>query len=124
MNEGYKGLKVYRLAYECAMEIFHLSKKFPKEETYALTDQVRRSSRSVCACIAEAYRKRMYPKHFTSKLTDADGECAETIVHLSFAFDCSYIELSTHDSLVSKYNEVGRMLGGMITNPEKFAPKT
>ncbi|MBK8658210.1 MAG: four helix bundle protein [Bacteroidetes bacterium] len=83
MSEGFKSLRVYQMAYDGAMEIFSVSKLFPKEETYALTDQVRRSSRSVCACIAEAYRKRLYPKHFVSKLTDADGECAETMVHLS-----------------------------------------
>ena len=74
MNEGFKSLKVYMLAYKLAMEIYNLTKSFPKEETYSLSDQIRRLSRSVCANIAEGYRKRKYPKHFSSKMTDADGE--------------------------------------------------
>ena len=74
------------------MEIFHLSKKFPLEEKYSLTDQIRRSSRSVCVNIAEGYRKRIYPKHFTSKMTDADAEASETCVWLDFAKDCNYID--------------------------------
>lgn len=123
MNEGFKSLKGYLLAYDGAMEIFSLTKPFPKEETYALTDQVRRSSRSVCACIAEAYRKRLYPKHFVSKLTDADGECAETLVHLSFSRDCGYITSEVYTKLSLRYEEIGRMLGSMISNPEKFIPK-
>ncbi len=123
MASGYAELNAYKLAYEAAMEVFELSKKFPKEETYSLTDQVRRSSRSVCANMAEGYRKRAYPKHFASKMTDADGECAETIVHLNFAKDCRYITPSQLELLLKKYEEVGRMLGGMIANPEKFLPK-
>lgn len=123
MASGFFELKVYKLAYEAAMEIFVLTKKFPKEETYSLTDQIRRSSRSVCTNIAEGYRKRAYPKHFSSKMTDADGECAETIVHLNFSKDCKYISLEEFDKLIAKYDEVGRMLGSMIDNPEKFLPK-
>lgn len=123
MALGFTELNVYKLAYEAAMEIFQLSKKFPKEETYSLTDQIRRSSRSVCANIVEGYRKRIYPKHFSSKMTDADGECGETIVHLSFAKDCKYISQSEFEVLLKKYEEIGRMLGGMIAKPEKFLPK-
>lgn len=123
MGLGFTELNAYKLAYEAAMLVFELTKKFPKEETYSLTDQVRRSSRSVYANIAEGYRKRLYPKHFSSKMTDADGECAETIVHLNFAKDCSYITKSENEILLAKYQEVGRMLGGMIANPEKFLPK-
>ena len=121
MNEGFKSLKVYMLAYNLAMEIYNLTKSFPKEETYSLSDQIRRSSRSVCTNIAEGYRKRKYPKHFSSKMTDADGEYSETMVWLDFARDCGYISLEKHKELHDHYLEVGRMLGGMALNPEKFA---
>ncbi len=123
MDRGFKDLKVYKLAYRLAMEIFEISKSFPKTETYSLTDQVRRSSRSVCANIGEGYRKRKYPKHFSSKMTDADGECSETTVWLDFAKDCTFIDIATHKKLDDDYSEVGRMLGSMICNPEKFLPK-
>lgn len=123
MNEGFKDLKVYQLAYKLAMEIFEVSKKFPKEEVYSLTNQIRRSSRSICANIAEAYRKRRYPKSFTSKISDADGETSETIVWVDFAQSCSYINTETRNSLVNSYREIGRMLGSMGDNPEKFLPK-
>jgi len=122
-SRGFKDLKVYQLAYELAMEIFNISKGFPKEERYSLTDQIRRSSRSVCANIAEGYRKRIYPKHFTSKMTDADGEASETCVWLDFAKDCNYIDENINIELTNKYEEVGRMLGSMINRPEKFMPK-
>ena len=120
MDFGFKDLKVYKLAYELAMEIFELSKSFPKEEKYSLTDQIRRSSRSVCANLAEGYRKRSYPKNFVSKMTDCDAEASETIVWLDFAFDCNYISEEQKDYLQNKYAEVGKMLGSMINNPEKF----
>jgi four helix bundle protein len=123
MNDGFKGLKVYQLAYQSAMEIFELSKRFPKEETYSLTDQVRRSSRSVCSNIAEAYRKRRYPRNFTSKLSDSDGEASETIVWIDFARDCKYLDEQKHSSLIAKYEEIGRMLGSMAENPLKFLPQ-
>lgn len=123
MNAGFKSLKVYQMAYERAMKIFKLTKDFPKEELYSLSDQIRRSSRSVCTNIAEAYRKRIYPKHFSSKITDADGEASETTVWIDFSLDCGYIEQEIHDELIAKYNEVGRMLGGMAENPQKFIPK-
>jgi four helix bundle protein len=121
--QGYKDLKVYQLAFELAMKIFACSKLFPKEETYSLTDQVRRSSRSVCANIGEGYRKRMYPKHFLSKLTDADSECSETRIWLDFALACGYLSASDHQGLYQQYEEVGRMIGYMIRNPEKFGAK-
>lgn len=123
MEEGFKSLKVYKLAYKLAMEIFHLSKSFPKEEIYSLTDQIRRSSRSVCTNIGEGYRKRKYPKHFSSKMTDADGECSETMIWLDFAKDCNFISSEKHKELQEQYLEVGRMLGGMADNPDKFFPK-
>ncbi|HOZ86682.1 MAG TPA: four helix bundle protein [Bacteroidia bacterium] len=119
-SQGYKDLIVYKNAYAAAMEIFNLSKKFPKEETYSLTDQVRRSSRSVCSNLAEAYRKRIYPKHFISKLSDSDGECAETLVHLDFAKDCGYLDPLKHKIIVDEYLQVGKMLGSMMNSPEKF----
>lgn len=122
-NLGHKDLIVYQKAFQLASEIFKLSKKFPKEETYSLTDQIRRSSRSVCVCIGEAYRKRRYPKHFSSKITDADGECTETMIWLEFALDCEYITTDAFDKLTMRYQEVGRILGNMADNPEKFLPK-
>ncbi len=123
MSQGFKDLKVYKLAYEAAMKIFEISKLFPKEETYSLTDQIRKASRSVCANIAEGYRKRIYPKHFTSKISDADGECSETMVWLDFSKDCNYISLEIHKELTYNYEEIGKMLGGMALHPEKFLPK-
>jgi four helix bundle protein len=120
--QGYRDLKVYQLAYKLAMDIFRERKAFPKEEKYALTDQLRRSSRSVAANIAEGFRKRQYPKMFLSKLADSDGETAETQVWLDFARDCEYLTTEKHDELLAKYEEVGRMLGVMMTMPEKFIP--
>ncbi len=124
MNDGFKSLKVYILAYKLAMEIYFITKSFPKEETYSLSDQIRRSSRSICANIGEGYRKRKYPKHFSSKMTDADGECSETMVWLDFSRDCKYITVEKHKELHDQYLEVGRMLGGMAMNPEKFIIKS
>ena len=123
MEGGYKSLKVYQLPYSMAMEIYNLTKSFPREEIYSLTDQIRRSSRSVCSNIGEGYRKRKYPKHFASKMTDADGECSETLIWLDFAKDCKYINDTTHKNLYDKYLEIGRMLGTMVLSPEKFAIK-
>ena len=122
-TKGFRDLKVYQMAYGCAMEIFRFSKSFPKEERYSLTDQIRRSSRSVTTNIAEAYRKRRYPKHFVVKVSDADGEASETQVWLDYARDCGYLEASERDELVAAYEEIGRMLGGMIDHPERFAPR-
>jgi four helix bundle protein len=117
---GYRDLKVYQLAYKLAMEIFNESKSFPKEERYSLTDQIRRSSRSVATNIAEGYRKRRYQNMFISKMADADSEMAETQVWLDFAYDCNYLSEERHDELMSGYEDIGKMLGSMITTPEKF----
>jgi four helix bundle protein len=122
MLHGHRDLKVYQLAYKLAMEIFHLSKAFPKEEAYSLTDQIRPSSRSVPANLAEGFRKRRYPNMFVSKLTDCDAEGTETQVWLDFAFDCGYLSKENRDRLTSGYEEVGKMLSGMMADPEKFAP--
>lgn len=120
---GHRGLKVFQLSYQLAMEIFEISKSFPKEETYSLTDQIRRSSRGVSTNIAEGYRKRRYPKHFVSKMSDADGEATETQVWLEYSRDCRYISTEKCNELLAQYQEVGRMLGGMMNNPERFIPK-
>jgi four helix bundle protein len=124
MTGSFRELKVYQLSFEAAREIRLISMKFPKEETYSLTDQIRRSSRSVCINIGEGYRKRIYPKHFTSKMTDAHGEATETSIWLDFALDCNYVDSTTFKNLQDKYNEIGRMLNSMAQHPEKFAPKT
>jgi four helix bundle protein len=121
--KGHRDLKVYQLAYKLAMDIFNTSKSFPKEEKYSLTDQIRRSSRSVAANIAEGFRKRQYPKMFVSKLADADGEATETQVWLDFARDCEYLSPEIHADLVKGYEEVGKMLGTMMSMPEKFTPR-
>src|SRR6202171_6238407 len=120
-TRGFRNLRVYQLAYKLAMEIFHLSKAFPPEERFSLTDQIRRSSRSVPANIGEGYRKKLYPKMFVSKMADADGEATETQVWLDFAAACEYLSQKRRLELVAGYEEVGRMLGGMIAHPEKFS---
>ena len=117
---GYKDLKVYQLAYKLAMEIFEITKSFPKEERYSLTDQIRRSSRSVPGNIAEAWKKRIYPKMFVSKIVDAAGEAGETEVWLDFSKDSGYLQVEKYEELVSGYEEVNRMLYGMFEKPEKF----
>jgi four helix bundle protein len=116
----YKELHVYIKAFELAMEIFHLSLKFPSDEKFGLTSQIRRSSRSVCSNIAEGYRKRKYPAHFISKLTDADMENSETIVWIDFAISCGFIDIDTKDKLTLKAEEIGKLLCFMIKNPDKF----
>ena len=123
MSYSFKELKVFKLGFSLAMDIFEITKGFPKEEKYSLTDQIRRSSRSVCSNIAEGYRKRRYLKHFTSKMTDADGEASETSVWVDFAYNCQYISKEVQESLNKRYDEVGKMLGSMANNPEKFLPK-
>jgi len=120
---GYRDLKIYQLAYKLAMELFNESKSFPREERYSLTDQIRRSSRSVAANVAGGFRKRRYPNMFVSKMADADSEAAETQVWLDFACDCGYMSQKRHDELISGYEDVGKMLGGMIAAPEKFRMK-
>ena len=115
-----KQTKVYQKAFEQAMDIFELSKGFPKEEKYSLTDQVRRSSRSVCVNLAEAYRKKVYPAHFLSKLTDCDAENSETNVWIDFAFICKYLEENDKQRLVLRNEEIGRLLNHMMQHPEKY----
>ena len=115
-----KELTVYKRAYALAMRVFDVSKRFPHEERYALTGQIRRSSRSVCNNLREAWAKRRYPSHFVSKLTDSDGENGETDTSLDFARDCGYITKDEHRELASQCVEVGKMLGSMILNPDPF----
>ena len=105
-----KNLRVYQKAYALAMEIFRLSKKWPSEEKFSLTDQIRRSSRSVCANLREAWAKRKYAAHFISKLTDSDGENSETDTWLDFAMDCGYISNEHHRHLIEECQAVGAML--------------
>ena len=121
MSRGFRDLRVYQLAYDLAMRIFRESKCFPPEERYSLTDQIRRSSRSVSSNIAEGYRKRQYPNAFVSKMADADGEGAETQGWIDYARDCGYWSAELAAELTSGYEEVGRMLGSMIAHPEKFS---
>ena len=121
---GYKDLKVYKQAYILSMEIFKLTKAFPRIEKYSLTDQIRRSSRSITANIAEAWKKRRYPKLFVNKLVDAAGEAGETEVWLDYSLDCEYIDNDIHKQLCEGYDEVNRMLFGMISKPEKFCGST
>src|SRR5581483_2360660 len=111
-----KELDVYRKAYDLSMQIFRLSKRFPAEERYALTSQIRRSSRSVCTNLREAWAKRRYEPHFISKLTDCDGENSETDTSLDFALDCEYISAAEHRTLVEDCTAIGRMLGAMMQN--------
>lgn len=119
----FQDLIAYKKGFQLSMKIFHLSKSFPKEEKYSLTDQIRRSSRSVCANLAEAYRKRSYQKSYAFKLTDSDAENSETQVWLEFALECEYIDKTTFDELTSESEEVGKLLYFMILNPEKFGVK-
>jgi four helix bundle protein len=116
----FRELLAYKRAFDLAMEIYELSKSFPLEEKYSLTDQIRRSSRSVCANIAEAYRKRRYPNHFISKLTDSDAENSETNVWFEFAFECNYITKDIYQKLSVKNIEIGKLINYMISNPGKF----
>ena len=120
----FQDLLAYQKSIDLAMNIFEISKKFPKEEVYSLTDQVRRSSRSVTANLAEAYRKRTYPKHFRSKLTDCDAENAETQVWIEFAYRCNYINENLYQELLNQSEEVGKLINYMILNPYKFGVKS
>lgn len=118
--QHFKDLRVYRLAFKAAMTIFEASKRWPPEERYSLTDQIRRSSRSVCGSIAEAWRKRRYPSHFVSKLTDADGEAAETQNWLEFALECGYINSEQHKALWQTYEEITGGLVNMMTDSDRW----
>ena len=118
---GHRDLKVYQLAYRLAMEVFRVSRTFPEDERYSLTSQIRRSSRGVAANLAEGYRKRQYPNMFVSNMADCDAEATETLVWLDFARDCGYLSPENYKTLTGGYEEVGRMLSGMIAKPGSFA---
>ena len=118
--ESFSDLIGYQKAYKLAMEIFEISKSFPREEQYSLTDQIRRSSRSVTSCIGESWAKRRYIKSFINKLVEALGEEHETEVWLDYSFDCKYLKKETHEMILNGYNEVRKMLISMINNPEKW----
>ncbi|WP_158994339.1 four helix bundle protein [Mucilaginibacter sp. L196] len=119
----YKDLLLYKKSFALAMEIFNVTKQFPKEEMYSLTDQIRRSSRSVNICTVEAYRKRIYPNHFISKLTDVDMENSETQGWLEFSKACNYITEEVYNKLYNLSDEIGRIVQYMISNTEKFGAK-
>lgn len=119
---GHRDLKVYQLAFDLAMRVFEVSKGFPNDERYALISQARRSSRSVAANIAEGFRKRQYPNMLVSKLADADAEATETLVWLDFARRCGYLQEDSHRALTARYEELGKMIGGRMKHPERFAP--
>lgn len=118
--KSFRDLEVYQLSRKLANEIFIISKSFPKEETYSLTDQIRRSSRSAGAQIAEAWAKRRYEKHFISKLTDADGEQQETQHWIEVALECEYVTRVQSEALFKQCAEVGRLLGGMMAKADSF----
>ncbi len=116
----HEDLEVYQIAFKAAMEIFKLSKVFPSEEKYSLTDQIRRSSRSVCANLAEAWRKRRYKAAFIAKLSDSESEAAEVQVWLKFAVECGYLEVDTARELYKSYNRIIGSLVNMINNSDKW----
>ena len=116
----FQELLAYQKSFSLAMTIFEVTKSFPKEEFYSLTDQIRRPSRSVSANIAEAYRKRIYPKNFQSKLTDSDAENAETQVWLQFCLKCNYIDQTVYLTLQTESEAVGKLINYMILNPQRF----
>ncbi|PKN25635.1 MAG: diversity-generating retroelement protein bAvd family protein [Deltaproteobacteria bacterium HGW-Deltaproteobacteria-21] len=118
-----KDLNVYKRAYALAMEIYEISKHWPLEERYSLTDQIRKASRSVCSNLREAWAKRRYEAHFLSKLTDCDGENAETDTWLDFSLTCGYISSAEHARLATECKEIGAMFGSMIRDPKPFLKK-
>lgn len=120
MKQNFKSLEAYKKAFRLAMEIFEVSKSFPKDEMFGLTTQIRKASRSVCSNIGEGYRKRQYEAHFVSKISDADMENSETQVWLDFALACRYIPENILTDLTEKSEEVGRLLNYMMENPEKY----
>lgn len=121
--EKFRSILVYQKAKKLSKEIYTLSKRFPREETYSLTDQVRRSSRSIGAQITEAWAKRRYIKHFVSKLTDADDEQNETQHWIDTAEDCGYLNNMEAANLIQQCEEIGRLLGGMMSKADKFCSK-
>jgi len=118
--QGFKDLIVYKKSYKLALEIFEVTKEFPKEEKYSLTDQIRRSSRSIAVNIAESWAKRLYVKAFINKITDALGEEYETEVWLNMSLDFKYIKKDSYTQLISGYDEIRKMLISIMNNPEKF----
>ena len=120
---SFKDLRVYQLAFALQQEVFEASKRFPAGERFALTDQIRRASRSIGANIAEAWQKRRYVAHFISKLTDADGERAETHHWLNTALACKYLSSENHQLALEKCTRIGQMLGTMMLDPEKWCAK-
>ena len=116
----YKDLIAFKKAYELAMKIFKISKQFPSEERYSLTDQIRRSSRSVCVNLSEGYKRRRYKDYFFSKLNDCETENGETEVWLQFSFDCGYLNEESHRQLISLNTEISKLIWYMIQNPDKF----
>ena len=120
MATGIENLIVFQKSFSLAIDIFEYSKEFPAEERFSLTDQIRRSSRSVAANLAEAYRKRKYRAHFVSKLSDADMENTETFVWLKFCISCKYLSDKDSELLILRNREIGRMIDHMINHPEKF----
>ena len=117
---SFRDLIVYRKGFKLAMDIFKLTKNFPQEEKYDLISQIRRSSRSVCSSVAEGYRKRKYPAHFVSKISDADMENSETQVWLDFSLSCKYINSEVYRSYLERSEEIGKLLNHMIENPDKY----
>jgi four helix bundle protein len=120
---NHQDLKVYQMAFDAAMKIFEVSKKFPVEERYSLTDQIRRSSRSVCANLAEAWRKRRYLAAFVAKLNDCEAEAAETQTWIEFAVKCNYLDIDTGREIYSNYNKILGSLVNMINNPNPWLIK-
>ncbi len=118
--QSYRDLNVFNTAMEASMVIFYLSKNFPLEEKYSLTDQIRRSSRSVCANLAEAWRKRRYKAAFIAKLNDVESEACETQVWLDYAFQCGYIDVNEKDKLVERYETIIRQIVKMILTADKW----
>ena len=118
--KSFKDLQVYQLAFDAALEIHDITKSFPEEEKYALTEQIRRSSRSVCTNIGEAQRKRRYPKNFVSKLSDSEAEATETQIHIDFSFSFKYIDDATHDRLYDQYEHILAMLINMSGQADKW----
>ena len=121
--KSHKGLIVYQMAFKSSMDLFILTKSFPKEEVYSLTSQIRRSSRSVSANLAEPFRKRRYEKAFVSKLSDCEAEAAETQVWLDYSLECGYLSKDSYERLFAEYEKVIGMLVVMMTHPEKWSLK-
>lgn len=123
MSGNFRDLTVYKKAFEFVMKVFEITKKFPSEEKYELTDQVRRSSRAICRAIGEGYGKRQYTRHFSGKMSDADMENTDTKVSLDFSLRCKYLSQQEYEDLLNSSKEIGRMLNHMIENSEKYKPK-